>query len=215
RLSGIKTGKATFECPVSLICLSNSPLIFSQIAKPYGLIIIVPRTNPYSTSSASFTTSVYHWAKSSSIAVTFSTNCLSLLMIFTSYHFIIENTEFVMRSARTALFSLMQEEVSIISKIMFKYVTSDIYFAFCPSVLICHFGIVLLFLAGAVKPSFGFAVRSLTEAFLSGRSLRTFPTFHFSFTHYDGCNRSILLLYQKLHKNILHPVRDRGYGGTT
>src|SRR5699024_5214860 len=199
RLSGIKTGKATFECPVSLICLSNSPLIFSQIAKPYGLIIIVPRTNPYSTSSASFTTSVYHWAKSSSIAVIFSTNCLSLLMISTSYHFIIENTEFVIRSERTALFPFMQEEVSIMSKIMCKYVASEMYFSFLPALL------SLLRLRRAES----------YRGFFSGRSLLTFPTFHFSFTHYNGCNRSILLLYQKLHKNILLPVRDRGYGGTT
>src|SRR5699024_5768071 len=33
--------------------------------------------------------------------------------------------------------------------------------------------------------SFGFAVRSLTEAFLSGRSLRTFPTFYFLHTIMD------------------------------
>src|SRR5699024_10784553 len=41
--------------------------------------------------------------------------------------------------------------------------------------------------------SFGFSVRILNEAFLSGRSLRTFPTFYFAFTHYNECNPLIFI----------------------
>src|SRR5699024_295432 len=60
------------------------------------------------------------------------------------------------------------------SKIMCKSVTSEMYFAFYPA-LLSH-----LPLRRAVSyPSFS-----------SGRSLRTFPSFHF-FTHYVGCNRRV------------------------
>src|SRR3989338_3163433 len=56
---GMKRGKYTFWTPSALNQPSSTDWSFSQIAKPHGLIIIVPLTSPYSARPALNTTSWY------------------------------------------------------------------------------------------------------------------------------------------------------------
>src|ERR1700722_11947946 len=63
-------GKYAFWCPVALIRPSRSACSNSQIRYPYGLITMLPRTGPRSTSSARNTTSLYQAEKSSLCGVT-------------------------------------------------------------------------------------------------------------------------------------------------
>src|SRR5580700_1247895 len=63
-------GKYAFWCPVALIRPSRSACSSSQIRYPYGLITMLPRTGPRSTSSARKTTSLYQAEKSSLCGVT-------------------------------------------------------------------------------------------------------------------------------------------------
>src|SRR6201996_1317251 len=66
----MSSGKYAFWCPVALIRLSRSACSNSQIRYPYGLITMLPRTGPRSTSSARKTTSLYQAEKSSLCGVT-------------------------------------------------------------------------------------------------------------------------------------------------
>src|SRR6516225_9524711 len=61
----MRSGKYAFWCPVALIRPSRSACSNSQIRYPYGLITMLPRTGPRSTSSARKTTSLYQAEKSS------------------------------------------------------------------------------------------------------------------------------------------------------
>src|SRR6185437_11369844 len=53
-----------FSWPVSLIRRSSASRTCSHSAKPYGRTTMQPRTGAYEASSASRTTSRYHWPKS-------------------------------------------------------------------------------------------------------------------------------------------------------
>src|SRR6516165_3661503 len=66
----MSSGKYAFWCPVALIRPSRSACSSSQIRYPYGLITMLPRTGPRSTSSARKTTSLYQAEKSSLCGVT-------------------------------------------------------------------------------------------------------------------------------------------------
>src|SRR5271169_47851 len=66
----MSSGKYAFWCPVALIRSSRSACSSSQIRYPYGLITMLPRTGPRSTSSARKTTSLYQAEKSSLCGVT-------------------------------------------------------------------------------------------------------------------------------------------------
>src|SRR5215831_2667745 len=66
----MSSGKYAFWCPVALIRPSRSACSSSHIRYPYGLITMLPRTGPRSTSSARKTTSLYQAEKSSLCGVT-------------------------------------------------------------------------------------------------------------------------------------------------
>src|ERR1700759_2997068 len=66
----MSSGKYAFWCPVALIRPSRSACSSSQIRYPYGLITMLPRTGPRSTSSERKTTSLYQAEKSSLWGVT-------------------------------------------------------------------------------------------------------------------------------------------------
>src|SRR5215468_9894339 len=66
----MSSGKYAFWWPVALIRPSRSACSSSQIRYPYGLITMLPRTGPRSTSSARKITSLYQAEKSSLCGVT-------------------------------------------------------------------------------------------------------------------------------------------------
>src|SRR5699024_2882213 len=86
------------------------------------------------------------------------------------------------------------KKVLIVSKILCKYVTSEMYFAFFPA-LLSH-----LRLRRAAS----------YRSFSSGRSLRTFSSFYY-FTHYVGCNQSfyLSLLINKERKPMKYDFTTR------
>src|SRR5262249_9230867 len=66
----MRSGKYAFWCPVALIRPSRSACSSSQIWYPYGLITMLPRTGPRSTSSARKATSLYQAENSSLFGAT-------------------------------------------------------------------------------------------------------------------------------------------------
>jgi hypothetical protein len=61
----MNSGKYALRAPAALIRSSTSDCIRSHSAYPYGRITIVPRTGPFSASSALARTSWYQRGKSS------------------------------------------------------------------------------------------------------------------------------------------------------